>query len=482
MATSLTHLRNLGIIAHIDAGKTTVTEQMLYVSGAKHRAGEVDKGTTTTDDDTEEEERGITIYSACVQFPWKDVEINLIDTPGHVDFTAEVERSLRVLDGAVIVFSAREGVEAQSETVWRQADKYHVPRLAMINKMDREGADFYEVFDEIGTRLNARPVAIQIPVGQGPAHVDNPFHGVIDLVSMQMLTFPHEPGSRQCREVQAEPIPDELADEAKKWRERLLESLYDFSNEMMELALGEEPIPEALVHRVLRDATVHQQIQPVLCGSALHGMGVQPLLDAVAAYLPNPLDRPPVKGTDPIGSKKHSKGKAKEAAKDGDSAKVVRKPDATEPFCGLVFKILPYKTGDLYWVRIYSGTLKPNSRVLNAGRDKRRTSPSSGGSMPRRRTSSSKGLRPAILSPSLASASRSPATRSATPATRYCSNRSSFPRRLSRWPSSRRIRPRRKSSPKRWPCSASRTPPLSQRKTRRPAKRSSAAWASCTSR
>ena len=199
MAIPLERIRNIGIIAHIDAGKTTVTERMLFASGAKHRAGEVDKGTTTTDDDAEEAERGITIYSACVQFPWNDVVINLIDTPGHVDFTAEVERSLRVLDGGVVVFSAREGVEAQSETVWRQANKYHVPRIAFINKLDREGADFDAVFCEIENRLHARPVALQIPVGQGPAHTANPFRGVIDLVTMQLLDVPRGEGRQQDR-------------------------------------------------------------------------------------------------------------------------------------------------------------------------------------------------------------------------------------------------------------------------------------------
>jgi len=365
MSTPLKNIRNLGIIAHIDAGKTTVTERMLFVSGAKHRAGEVDKGTTTTDDDVEEEERGITIYSACVQFPWKGTEINLIDTPGHVDFTAEVERSMRVLDGAVIVFSAREGVEAQSETVWHQADKYHVPRLVLINKMDREGADFTSVLNEIGERLNARPVPLQIPVGQGPAHIGNPFRGIIDLVSEQMLTFPD---GKEGRELIALPIPGELADEANLWREKLLEELYDFSNDLMELALTEQPIPKELVHRVVRDATVHQQIQPVLCGSALHGVGIQPLLDAVTAYLPNPIDRPSVEGIDPGGI--GGKGKSRDRDS-GLHSRVVRKPDPAEPFCGLVFKILPFKTGDLYWVRVYSGTLKPNSRVLNAGKGKK---------------------------------------------------------------------------------------------------------------
>jgi elongation factor G len=366
MASDLSKIRNIGIIAHIDAGKTTVTERMLFASGAKHRAGEVDRGTTTTDDDAEEAERGITIYSACVAFPWKDVRINLIDTPGHVDFTAEVERSLRVLDGAVIVFSAREGVEAQSETVWRQADKYHVPRLAFINKLDREGAGFDNVVEEIRSRLGAKPVPLQIPVGLGPAHVTNPFRGVIDLVRMKLLTFPE---GKEGRKIVVDSIPAELADEAALWREQLLESLYNFSNELMELALAEEPIPESLIHKVLRDATVHQQIQPVLCGSALHGIGVEPLLDAVAAYLPNPLEVPAVVGVDPTG-KPHGKSKAK--AKEGETLlKVARKPDPEEPFCGLVFKVLPFKTGDLAWIRIYSGTLEGNTRVLNSGKDKK---------------------------------------------------------------------------------------------------------------
>jgi elongation factor G len=377
MASDLSKIRNLGIIAHIDAGKTTVTERMLFASGAKHRAGEVDRGTTTTDDDAEEAERGITIYSACVRFPWKvaaasqiptkQVDVNLIDTPGHVDFTAEVERSLRVLDGAVIVFSAREGVEAQSETVWRQADKYHVPRLAFINKLDREGAQFDTLVDEIRERLGARPVPLQIPMGLGPAHVANPFRGVIDLVRMKALTFPE---GKEGNKIVESDVLEDFADEAALWREQMLESLYNYSNELMELALAEESIPEALIHRTIRDATVHQQIQPVLCGSALHGVGVQPLLDAVAAYLPNPLEMPPVEGVDPA-HKGHGKSK-KHADKDtAELPKIRRRPDPKEPFCGLVFKVLPYKTGDLAWVRIYSGTLTGNSRVLNPVRDKK---------------------------------------------------------------------------------------------------------------
>lgn len=351
MARKIENIRNIGIIAHIDAGKTTVTERMLFFSGAKHRVGEVDKGTTETDSDPEEQQRGITIYAACVTFNWRDSIVNLLDTPGHVDFTAEVERCLRVLDGAVVVFSAREGVEAQSETVWRQADKYHVPRLAFINKLDREGADFEGVLEEIGTRLNGHPVAIQIPVGLGPPHVSNPFRGVIDLVTMKMLTFP---GDRDSREVFASDVPEELRDEAEGWREMMLEKLYNYSNELMELALAEQPIPEDVIRRAIREAAIAMQIQPVLCGSALHGIGVQPVLDAVSYYLPSPLDIPPVEGT--------SVGKRKEG-------KEVRNADVDEPFCGLVFKVLPAKTGDMSWVRVYSGKLKSNSRVLNPGKD-----------------------------------------------------------------------------------------------------------------
>lgn len=351
MSRRIDLIRNIGIIAHIDAGKTTVTERMLFLSGAKHRVGEVDKGTTETDSDVEEQQRGITIYAACVTFPWKQVTVNLLDTPGHVDFTAEVERCLRVLDGAIVVFSAREGVEAQSETVWRQADRYHVPRIAFINKLDREGADFEGVLEEIRTRLAAHPIAVQIPVGQGPAHMDRPFRGVIDLIEMKLLTFPID---QEVREYTISDIPPELADEAATWREAMLETLYNYSNELMELALAEQPIPAALIRKVLRETTIHMQLQPVLCGSALHGIGVQPLLDAVQEYLPSPLDIPPVEG-ETVGEKQ--------------KRTIRRKPDPAEPFCGLVFKVLPAKTGDMHWVRVYSGTLKANSRVLNPGKD-----------------------------------------------------------------------------------------------------------------
>ncbi|MGO8749749.1 MAG: elongation factor G [Thermoguttaceae bacterium] len=355
MASALNNLRNIGIIAHIDAGKTTVTERMLFYSGLTHRMGDVDRGTTVTDFLEEERERGITIQSACVTFPWKDVTINLIDTPGHVDFTAEVERSLRVLDGAVVVFSAREGVEAQSETVWRQANKYNVPRLTFINKLDREGADFSGVRDEIESRLGCAPVVVELPIGVGPPHFPDPFRGVLDLIRMQRLTFVAESDGREIR---SEEIPAELCDEAELWREKMLDQLSMFSDEITELLLAEEPIPVELIHKVLREATIHNMIVPVLCGSALDHIGIQPLLDAVARWLPSPLDIPPVEGVDPKTGKKQ-----------------VRKADPEEPFCGLLFKIQAEKHGDLDFVRVYSGRLKAGSRAYNPGKDKKENVP-----------------------------------------------------------------------------------------------------------
>ncbi len=352
MSTDISRLRNIGIIAHIDAGKTTVTERMLFLSGAKHRVGRVDHGTTDTDDDPEEQERGITIFSACVKFKWQGYNINLLDTPGHVDFTAEVERCLRVLDGAVVVFSSREGVEAQSETVWRQADRYKVPRIVFINKMDREGANFESVFNDIQPRLGGNPVAVEIPVGQGPPHVSNPFRGVIDLIDMKMLEYNSESDGK---EVKTTDVPDDLQDEALIWREQLLDTVYDLDEEAATLAMEEQEVPRELIIKALRKGCIDRTIQPVLCGSALHGIGVQPLMTAVGNFLPSPIDRPPVEGIDP--------------KKEGTT--LTRKPNDKEPFCGLVFKILPAKTGDNYWIRVYSGQIKQNSRVQCPNRDKK---------------------------------------------------------------------------------------------------------------
>lgn len=356
MSRDLHTLRNIGIIAHIDAGKTTVTERMLFYSGFTHRVGEVDSGTTITDYDPEEQERGITIQAACVTFPWKQIVVNLIDTPGHVDFTAEVERSMRVLDGGVVVFSAREGVEAQSETVWHQADKYRVPRIAFINKMDREGADFYGTLAEIEKRLDAKPLTVSIPIGSGPPHLPEAFRGTIDLVEMKMLEFARE---NQGREFTVSDIPAELRDDAEMWRGQLLDQLSLYSDELTELLLSEEAVPPELIRTVIREATIHHMAVPILCGSALDGIGVQPILDAVAAYLPSPADVPPVEGVNP--KKKN--------------VKEIRKPDPEEPFCGLIFKIQADRHGDLHYIRIYSGTLKAGSRVFNPGKDKKENVP-----------------------------------------------------------------------------------------------------------
>ena len=357
---SIQKIRNIGIIAHIDAGKTTLTERMLFFTKAIHRLGDVDHGTTVTDFDPEEQERGITIYSAAVSFPWRDTVVNLIDTPGHVDFTAEVERSLRVLDGAVVVLSAREGVEAQSETVWRQADRYAVPRIVLVNKLDREGASFFGTIDQIRERLKAEPLLLQIPVGIGPPHVADPFRGVIDLITMEAVTFPPKDEVLSGAAAAVEPIrssiPAELEAEAAKWREQLVSTLFDYSDELAELAIAEAAIPVDLMRATVRKATLHRKVIPVLAGSALDCIGVQPVLDAVTWYLPSPVDVPPVEGLDP---------------KKKEPVTIQRPPDPEAPFCGLVFKILAEKHGDIAFVRVYSGTLKAGSRAWNPERQKK---------------------------------------------------------------------------------------------------------------
>jgi elongation factor G len=345
-AANLEKLRNIGVIAHIDAGKTTVTEKMLFYSSFVHKVGMVDAGTTVTDFDPEERERGITINAACVTFDWNEHVFNLIDTPGHVDFTAEVERSLRILDGGVVVFSAREGVEAQSETVWRQADKYHVPRIAFINKMDREGANFYAVVDDIEERLNAKPIVVAIPVGAGPPHLPGAFCGTIDLVEMKQLKFDSETQGEKYVKTEIEP---EMLDQANLYREKLLDDLSIFSDEMTELLLSGEEISPSMIRSVLRDATLSDMCVPVFCGSALDGVGVQPVMDGVCYYLPAPNDLPAIEGTVP--------GKPEK--------KETREPDPDAPFCGLIFKIETHPHGDMFFIRVYSGTLKANSRAFN---------------------------------------------------------------------------------------------------------------------
>ena len=339
-------LRNIGVIAHIDAGKTTVTEKMLYYSQSVHKVGMVDSGTTVTDYDPEERERGITINAACVTFEWNGHVVNLIDTPGHVDFTAEVERSLRILDGGVVVFSAREGVEAQSETVWRQADRYHVPRIAFINKMDREGADFYAVVDDIEKRLDAKPIIVAIPVGAGPSHIPGAFRGIVDLIAMKQISYDLK---SQGKDFEVAEIEEGMRDQAELYREKLLDDLSMFSDELTELILSGEEVPVELIQKVLRSATLFDMCVPVFCGSALDGIGVQPVMDGVCLYLPAPDDLPPIEGVNP----------------DDPEKKETRKLSVDEPFSALVFKIVAHPHGDMFFIRVYSGKLSANSRVFN---------------------------------------------------------------------------------------------------------------------
>ncbi|QDT15668.1 elongation factor G [Alienimonas californiensis] len=339
----LSRLRNIGIVAHIDAGKTTTTERVLFYTESTHKMGEVDDGTTETDFDPEESQRGITIYSAAVTCFWQGHTVNIIDTPGHVDFTAEVQRSLRVLDGAAVVFSAVEGVEAQSETVWRQADQYDVPRICFINKLDRIGADWESVLGQIETRLHGVPVAVTAPMMPGPQQLE----GIIDLVTQEAVTFEGDLGEQ----VKRGPIPEQYADLAAEWRGKLLEAVATTSDALTETFLETDTLPEADLRAGLRAATLEGKLQPVFCGSSLHRVGVQPLLDGVVDYLPSPLDRGAVTGTHPNPKKADEKQ--------------VRKPDPSEPLAALAFKIVADKHGDLYFVRVYSGTLKTGSRLLN---------------------------------------------------------------------------------------------------------------------
>lgn len=362
MNRAMERLRNIGIIAHIDAGKTTTTERILFFAGTIHRPGGVDEGTTTTDFDPEEAERGITIYSACVTTHWRDSVINIIDTPGHVDFTAEVERSLRVLDGAVVVFSAVEGVEAQSETVWRQADRYGVPRICFINKLDRIGADFSRTFAEINTRLcraagkEKHVVAVTIPCSLlGNVEGFDPGRTVVDLVDRKLLVFADE--SEKWAMTKHDP-PESVADAIEERRTKLIDTVCLFDDAAMELYFAEGDIPADQLRTIIRAATLQGQLTPVFCGTSLKYVGVQPVLDGVVDYLPSPLDRPPVQGTDPT-------------AKTEEKSMVERACDPNGPFCGLVFKIVADKHNDLYFVRVYSGSVKSGSRMLNPRTDKK---------------------------------------------------------------------------------------------------------------
>src|SRR5919205_4510486 len=342
----LDRVRNIGVIAHIDAGKTTTTERILFYTGRSYKIGEVHEGTATMDWMEQERERGITITAAATTAEWRDHRINIIDTPGHVDFTVEVERSLRVLDGGVVVFDAVAGVEPQSETVWRQADKYRVPRICFVNKMDRIGASFERTLQMIVDRLGANPVPVQIPIG-----AEGNYRGVIDLLTQKALTFGDKPNDP----ITESEIPDELKDEAARRRQEAIEKIVEFDDALLERFFADEELAVDELKAALRKATIAGKLIPVLNGSALKNKGVRPLLDAVIDYLPSPLDIPPVTGTNPR-----------------TEAEEVRHADPSEPFCALAFKIVsdPF-VGKLAFMRVYSGTLKTGSYAYNSTRDQR---------------------------------------------------------------------------------------------------------------
>ena len=341
----LKKVRNIGIMAHIDAGKTTTTERILFYAGKIHKIGETHEGAAQMDWMEQEQERGITITSAATTCYWKGYRLNIIDTPGHVDFTVEVERSLRVLDGAVALFDAKSGVEPQSETVWRQADKYHVPRICHINKMDVTGADFFRSVNTIEKKLHANPVAIQIPMG-----AEDKFIGMIDLVRMEAEIYTDDLGEV----IDKTDIPEEYLDLANEYRDKMIEKAADFDDELMDKYLEGEEISEELIKRALRKGTLAVKLTPVLCGSSYKNKGVQLLLDAVIDYLPAPLDVPPIEGTDLQGNP------------------VERHASDDEPFSALAFKIVtdPY-VGKLAYFRVYSGVLKAGSYVTNSTKGKR---------------------------------------------------------------------------------------------------------------
>ena len=343
---SLENTRNIGIMAHIDAGKTTTTERILFYTGVNYRLGETHDGTATMDWMEQEQERGITITSAATTCHWKGVRINIIDTPGHVDFTVEVERSLRVLDGSVTVLCAKGGVEPQTETVWRQADKYHVPRLVYVNKMDMMGADFYNVLKMMDERLKCNAVPIQLPIGK-----EDTFRGVVDLIKMKAFVFYDDLG----KDMREEEIPADMAELAKQYRDHMLESISDEDEEIMMLYLEGEEIPEKMIKTALRKATIGYKIVPVTCGSSYKNKGVQELLDAIVEYMPSPLDKKAITGVNPKTDEEET-----------------REPSDDAPFAALAFKIMtdPY-VGKLAFFRVYSGTLESGKTVLNTNKNQR---------------------------------------------------------------------------------------------------------------
>ena len=351
--TDLNKVRNIGIMAHIDAGKTTTTERILFYTGINHKIGETHDGASTMDWMAQEQERGITITSAATTCFWKDNQINIIDTPGHVDFTVEVERSLRVLDGAVAVFDGKEGVEPQSETVWRQADKYDVPRICFVNKMDKMGADFYFTVQTIIDRLGARPLVVQLPIG-----AESDFLGVVDLLEMKAYVWPGDAKGdvSMGASYEVQDIPADLVEKAEQYRAELVEAVAEASEELMEKYLeeGELTIPE--IKSGIRQLVISGEAFPVLCGSAFKNRGVQPMLDAVIEYLPSPLDVPDVVGSNPS----------------NEEEKLTRKASAEEPFAALAFKVAAHPFyGQLTYTRVYSGTAAQGQQVLNSTKGKK---------------------------------------------------------------------------------------------------------------
>jgi elongation factor G len=347
--TDLNKVRNIGIMAHIDAGKTTTTERILFYTGITHKIGEVHDGAATMDWMEQEQERGITITSAATTCFWNSNQINIIDTPGHVDFTVEVERSLRVLDGAVAVFDGKEGVEPQSETVWRQADKYDVPRICFVNKMDKLGADFYFTVDTIINRLGAKPLVIQIPIG-----AESTFEGVVDIVQMKALTWRGDVEMGAKYEI--EPIPAELQEKADHYRQILLETVAETDEALMEKYFAGEELTEAEIKGAIRKLTVNSEIYPILCGSAFKNKGVQPMLDAVIDYLPSPLDVPAIVGANP----------------NNEEEEVTREPKADGPFAALAFKVMTHPFfGRLTYIRVYSGKADSGAQLLNSTKGKK---------------------------------------------------------------------------------------------------------------
>jgi elongation factor G len=351
--TDLSKVRNIGIMAHIDAGKTTTTERILFYTGISHKIGEVHDGAATMDWMAQEQERGITITSAATTCFWDNNQINIIDTPGHVDFTVEVERSLRVLDGAVAVFDGKEGVEPQSETVWRQADKYNVPRICFVNKMDKLGADFYFTVDTIIKRLGAKPLVIQLPIG-----AESDFVGVVDLVEMRALVWPGDAKGDVTMGAKYEivDIPDDMKAKAEDYRAQLIEGVAEANEELLEKYLGGEELTVAEIKAGIRQLTIAGEAYPVLCGSSFKNRGVQPMLDAVVAYLPSPLDVPAVEGHD-----------------QRDEEKIIlRKPENSEPFAALAFKVAVHPFfGRLTYIRVYSGSIDSGAQVINSTKDKK---------------------------------------------------------------------------------------------------------------